>query len=183
MIGNLRGAVHECRKDAILIETDGGVGYVVFVSPTTKGKLLSEKEASVHTHTVFKKDTIELFGFLTTEEQSAFLLLLSISGIGPKKAMAMLERVPVALLFGAVRSEDAEALESHGISKKDTQKIILELQKKIEANEKDSETLSDVVVALMALGYSKKEIQPVLKTLNADDTLEQQIQTALRNLL
>lgn len=182
MIGKLTGKAHEHRKDAVIIETTGGVGYIVSVHPTTKKTLLSQGEVSLHTHTLFRKDSIELFGFLTTEEQSAFLLLLSVSGIGPKKAFTILEKAQPHHLFTAIQTEDAEALVSFGVNRKDAQKIVIDLRKKIEVSAEENTVRGDVIVALSALGYSKKEIQDALKKVNAQDTLEQQIQGALRSL-
>ena len=86
MIGTLTGTVRDAGKDAVVVETGGGVGYAVTVSAATKNSILSQKSCTLHTHTAVRKDTIALFGFLEQEEYSAFLLLISVSGVGPKKA-------------------------------------------------------------------------------------------------
>ena len=182
MIGMLQGSIHEHKKGSVLVKTTGGVGYVVFVSSKDKEALLKQKKCSLYTHTVFRRDSIELFGFRAAEEQSCFLLLISVSGIGPKKAMVILEKLPTSVLFKVIQSKDSETLKSYGISERDAQKIIIELYKKNEIEESHTGTQPDLIIALLTLGYSRKEIQPILKTINPEDTLERQIQVALRNL-
>ena len=109
-----------------------------------------------HTHTAVRKDTIDLFGFLDQEEFSAFLLLLSVSGVGPKKALAVLDAMPVSTLLSAIQREDVDTLVSFGVGKKQAQRMVLDLQKKIELDGAESGISGDVVFALVALGYDKK---------------------------
>ncbi len=181
MIGTLTGKAEDAGKGIILIKTDSGVGYIAGVSATTKNTALQEETCTLFTHTVIRKDTMELFGFLEQEEYSAFLLLLTVSGIGPKKALVVTERVPVPALLQAIKKEDVDTLVSFGITKKEAQRITLELQRKIEMSENDIPAAGDVVPALVALGYDKKEIAEALKnTVLKGKTTEEQIQETLR---
>ena len=184
MIGTLTGTVRDAGKDAVVVETGGGVGYAVVVSEATKNSILSEKSScTLYTHTVIRKDTIDLFGFLEREEYSAFLLLLSVSGVGPKKALAVLDLMPVQTLLSAIQKEDAATLVSFGVGKKQAQRMVLDLQKKIEVDSADSEASGDLVATLVALGYEKKEISEVLKgAVLQGGTIEEQVQEFLKRV-
>ena len=181
MIGTLTGTVWDAGKDMVVVETGGGVGYAVVVSAITKNSILSNTSCTLYTHTAIRKDTIDLFGFLGREEYSAFLLLLSVSGVGPKKALATLDAMPVQTLLSAIQKEDVSTLVSFGVSKKQAQRMVLDLQKKIEIDSIDSEISSDLVATLVALGYEKKEISEVLKEVVLhSDTVEEQVQEFLK---
>ena len=158
MIGNITGEAKDAGKGAIIIKTSGGVGYIVQTNAATKQTVLTQKTCTLFTHTAVRKDTMELFGFMEQEEYAAFLLLLSVSGIGPKKALTILETAPPATLLATIKSEDVEAMVSLGIGKKQAQRIILDLQKKIETTGETTNLPDDVITALIALGYEKKEI-------------------------
>lgn len=128
-----------------------------------------------------RNDGIELFGFLNQEEYSAFLLLLTVSGIGPKKALGILETIPTATLLQAIQKEDVDTLISFGMGRKQAQRITLELQRKIEMADAGSGISGDVITAMVALGYDKKEIVEVLRQTNIPDgTTEEQIQETLK---
>ena len=181
MIGTLTGTVRDAGKDAVVLETGGGVGYAVTVSAATKNSILSQKSCTLYTHTAVRNDTIDLFGFLEQEEYSAFLLLISVSGVGPKKALSVLDAVPVQTLLSAIQKEDVAVLVSFGIGKKQAQRMVLDLQKKIEIEGEDSGLSGDLVATLVALGYEKKEIAEVLKDVALQgNTTEEQVQEFLK---
>ena len=181
MIGTLTGTVRDAGKDMVVVETGGGVGYAVVVSVATKNSILSKTSCTLYTHTAVRKDTIDLFGFLEQEEYSTFLLLLSVSGIGPKKALAVLDSMPVQTLLSAIQKEDVATLASFGVGKKQAQRMVLDLQKKIEIDSVDSEVSSDLIATLVALGYEKREISEVLKdAVLQGNTVEEQVQTFLK---
>lgn len=183
MIGALTGTVRDAGKDMVVVETGGGVGYAVVVSAATKNSILSKTSCALHTHTVVRKDTIDLFGFLEQEEYSAFLLLLSVSGVGPKKALAVLDAMPVQTLLSAIQREDVATLVSFGVGKKQAQRMVLDLQKKIEIGSVGSEVSADLVATLVALGYEKREISEVLKDIVLQGhTVEEQVQEFLRHI-
>lgn len=182
MIGALTGTVRDAGKDAVVVETGGGVGYTVVVSVATKNSILSKKAScTLYTHTAVRKDTIDLFGFLEQEEYSAFLLLLSVSGVGPKKALAVLDAMPVQTLLSAIQKEDVATLVSFGVGKKQAQRMVLDLQKKIEIDSADSKVSGDLIATLVALGYEKREISEVLKdVVLQSNTVEEQVQEFLK---
>ena len=181
MIGKISGKAEDAGKSAVIVETGGGVGYIVTVSTTTKDTILAKESCTLFTYTSIRKETMDLFGFLEQEEYSTFLLLLSVSGVGPKKALAILETTPPSPLLAAIKNEDVETMVSFGMGKKQAQRIVLDLQRKIDAAEDVSHTPSDVIAALIALGYEKGEIAEMLKnTKLGDGNTEQQIQEALK---
>ena len=181
MIGKIVGKPTDFGKGLVIIETSGGVGYVIYVTEGTKNVLLKEyKECSIFTHTVVRNDTIELFGLLSQEEYSVFSLLLSVSGVGPKKALALLERVPTNLFLQAVQREDVDLLVSLGVGKQQAQRIVLDLHKKV-GEGPSSQISADLLTAMVALGYEKKEVAESLQGVSMpDDSLEKQIQVALK---
>lgn len=181
MIGTLTGKVCDAGKDVVVIETGGGVGYAVTVSMVTKNNILSQDICTLYTHTSVRNDTIDLFGFLEREEYSAFLLLISVSGVGPKKALAVLDAVPMSTLLSAIQKEDVDTLVSFGVGKKQAQRMVLDLQKKIEIEDGGLSLSGDVVVALVALGYDKKEIAEALKGVELKGaTVAEQVQESLK---
>ena len=180
MIGMLNGKAKDLGKGNVIIETSGGVGYVINVSESVKNTILSQKECTLYTHTAMRKDTIELFGFLENEEYSTFLLLITVNGIGPKKAITILETVPSSSLLSAISKEDSDTLVSYGINKKQAVKIILDLSKKINLQKDDLS--SDTIIALIALGYDKREAVEAIKNIDKTGPIEEQIQLALRSM-
>ena len=181
MIGTITGKVCDAGKDAVVVQTDGGVGYAVTVSAATKHRILSQDICTLHTHMVVRSDTIDLFGFIEQEEYSAFLLLISVSGVGPKKALIVLDTMPVSTLLSAIQKEDVDTLVSFGVGKKQAQRMVLDLQKKIEIAGSESGLSGDVVVALVALGYDKKEIAEALKGVDLEGvTIAEQVQDSLK---
>ena len=180
MIGYLSGEIGDGGKDMVIVNTEGGVGYIVSVSKATKDVLLKSSKGGLFTHTIVRNNGIELFGFKEYDEFTAFLLLITVSGVGPKKAMNILESIPVSIITGAIKNEDINILIEQGISKIQASKIVFELYKKVNID-KDSEKDSDLVYALVALGYDKKEIKDCLSNLkNRDASLENKISEALK---
>ncbi|MDE0243697.1 MAG: Holliday junction branch migration protein RuvA [Candidatus Kaiserbacteria bacterium] len=183
MIGVLTGMTSDAGKDMIVVQTSGGVGYLVTVSDAVKNAVLSQKESTLFTHTAIQKDTMKLFGFLDQEVYSTFLLLLTVSGIGPKKALSILSTVPPQPLIAAIKKEDVDTLVSFGVGRKQAQRIILDLQKSTEVLDDSSGITSDVITALIALGYDRKEIAETFRDVTlSGETVEQQIQEALKHM-
>ena len=181
MIGLLSGEVRDVGRDGVVVLTGGGVGYTVTVSSATKHSILSKGSCTLYTHTVVRSDTIDLFGFLDCEAYSAFLLLISVSGIGPKKALVVLDSVPVQTLLSSIQKEDVDTLVSFGVGKKQAQKMIFELHKKIDVVEEVSSVSGDVLAALIALGYEKKYLLEVFQSVSlGGETVAEQIQESLK---
>jgi Holliday junction DNA helicase RuvA len=172
MIGRLTGRLLQCSPADVLIDV-GGVGYEVRIPISTFYRLSQEDPArvSLHIHTHVREDALLLFGFATTEEREGFERLISISGVGPRIALAVLSGIGVDELRAAVVRRDRERLQRiPGVGKKTAERILLELRDKlgIGADEtvpagdappapdadSPSQLESDAASALVNLGYS-----------------------------
>ncbi len=175
------------RESGIAVIDCGGVGYKLNVSQNTLAEL--DKNASrtdkakLYTHMSVREDDVELFGFYTEEELDTFKLLLTVSGIGPKAAMAILSTFTPDGLARAVTAEDTKAISrANGIGAKTAARIVLELKDKLsyigdtdnapqsarQAVKKSDSKLSEAAEALAALGYGRSEISSVLAKINTE---------------
>lgn len=171
MIGYLSGTVHSVtEKDMIILVN--GVGYKVLAPlPTLLSNVVNDS-VSLFIHTHVREDALTLFGFEKEIDLELFTRLLSVSGIGPKSALAMLSVHSPASVADAVERGDASILaHTPGIGKKTAEKIIIELKGKLVhmQNAVHSDALFDVRLALEALGYSSKEIHDAISELNPTD--------------
>lgn len=195
MIGSIKGKVAYLANEYCLLETNGGVGYRVFMPAAHLGELTVGAETRVHTYMAVREDAILLFGFLTQDYYNLFLMLLSISGVGPKVALGILSAVKPDAFYLAVRSRDLKVLTKlPGIGKKTAERLLLELKDKVGGIGGDDDGSSDVaafsgdsavneaIEALSALGYSNSEIMPALKQIpnKAEQTSEAIIKQALK---
>lgn len=168
MIGYIRGTVLSYIEQTCIIETSGGVGYELMVTHSTLQDLLAHKgSVAVYVATVIREDAFLLYGFLTQEMKHMFLLLTSISKIGAKTALAMLDMFSIHDMYAIVAQNDILRLSSvPGIGKKTAQHVILELQYKLHAtlNIEPSIQQHDVIAtsvyseakeALLSLGYEE----------------------------
>ena len=190
-------------KDNSLAVIDcGGVGYRLNISYTTYSRLPEAgKTVKLFAHLVVKEDALDLLGFYDLSEKNAFLMLISISGIGVKVATSVLSALsPERFAFAVASGDYKEIATAHGVSVKTAQKIILELKDKIDkdniaaaksgarADLSDSSmpaasnVKGDATVALMALGYSRAEAADALKDADLSKSLEDIIKLGLRNL-
>ncbi len=177
-----------------------GVGYEVLIPLSTYYGLPNLSDSislSVHTHV--REDAIQLFGFLTSQEKDAFVLLTSVSGVGPKLALSVLSALPVPALISAIQSGDVEKLTTvPGIGNKSAGRLVLELKDKVEkihpgliaANEvhgqgKDA-VFDDALSALVNLGYrlhdAKDALKQVKKTNAEPMVLKDMIRESLKEL-
>ena len=179
MIGKLKGLVTDFGKNKILIETSAGVSYMVEVGEKCKSEIMDRKECEIYTHTMVRKDTIDIYGFVNYEDYTNFLLLISVNGVGAKKALGIIEETPKDVLISAIAKEDVNLLVSFGTNKKLAQKIIIDLNKKITT--KDVEVSNDLVVTFISLGYSKKEVVDAIKECDLKELkIEDQIKKVLK---
>ncbi len=187
MIAKIKGNIDFLRDNYVVVDVSG-VGYKVFVSPYTFGKLASENIAELFTHTYVREDTLSLYGFVTLEELEMFELLISISGIGPKAALGILSIADPVAIRTAVQNEDPSILTRvSGVGKKTAQRVILELKNKVAAlpagQSKQVQTDSDALEALMALGYSVSEGREALKHISKEITdVSERVKAAMRSL-
>ncbi|MDI9325240.1 MAG: Holliday junction branch migration protein RuvA [Alphaproteobacteria bacterium] len=185
MIGLLTGTIIDAGKDNVLVSTEGGVGYLVQVTSSIKKELLVKKKATLYTHLAIKQNGMDLYGFATQSEYSVFLLMLTVSGVGPKSALSILSHASPEDILMCIRGKDSNTLHHvYGISKKQADKIILELSGKVDSVDGyEHKDVADIVMVLSTLGYEKKDIREVVMQIkNKQAPLEEQTQEALRLL-
>ena len=187
MIGQLSGNISQKGNSWIILKA-GNVGYKVFLEKETLGLIKEGDEFSVWTHLAVREKSLDLYGFETTEKLSLFELLISVSGIGPKSALSILDSASPAILRRAVANGETESLTGiAGIGKKCAEKIILELRGKLNLNagEEAGSGVVDVEIyeALIGMGYSAKEARnAVSKLSNKDEEPQKRLKEALKNL-
>jgi len=199
MIASLTGRLAFKAPTYLVLEVHG-VGYEVFIPLSTYYGLpnLSESTSlSVHTHV--REDAIQLFGFLTSQEKDAFVLLTSVSGVGPKLALSVLSALPVSNLVSAIQSGDIEKLTTvPGIGNKSAGRLVLELKDKVEklhpglasASESprqgEDATFDDALSALVNLGYRPQDAKEALKQVKKSNAksivLKDMIRESLKEL-
>ena len=197
MIAHLHGTLLKKTTHCIIID-NAGIGYEVFVPLSTFYTLPEiNEELSLHIYTHVREDAILLFGFQTPLEKDIFLMLISVSGIGPKLAINILSGIGPDDLLGAIARKDAVRLQSiPGIGKKTAERIALELGEKAQlmvgdttptlprvVSDGDKKILDDAVSALLNLGYSIKISRNAVEKAHSgagDMSLETLIKAALR---
>lgn len=185
MLGSLRGTVAGHIRGTVIVEV-GGVGYRVHVTADTLTTLHEGDEAHLWTHLAVRENSEDLYGFTTKEGLIWFELLLTVSGVGPKSALAIVNAVDTEELASAIARRDAASLSgAHGVGKKTAEKIVLELQEKVGVLETKSGKVataeSDVVDALVGLGYSQKEAREAARAIpETATTTEERIREAIK---
>jgi Holliday junction DNA helicase RuvA len=199
MIARLTGILLSKSPQSVIVDA-AGVGYHAFIPLSTFYQLPDEMEkVSLHVYTHVREDTLHLFGFQTELEKKTFLLLISVSGIGPKLALNILSGIGLEDLLGAIVMADPERIAAvPGVGKKTSQRITLELRDKASLLSEDidlrprerieirhKEIFDDALSALSNLGYSsrdaKRALEHVLRT-DPEVNLEALLKEALRRL-
>jgi len=197
MIGRIAGTLLAKNPPQILVDV-GGIGYEIDVPMSTFYNLPANGEkVALVTHLVVREDAHLLFGFLTEAERALFRQLLKISGIGARMALAVLSGLSVDELARAVAlQESARLVKIPGIGKKTAERLLLELKGKLPvvgatptklgaggtATPEVQDNLSDILNALLALGYSEREALAATKALPADVGVSDGIRQALKSL-
>jgi Holliday junction DNA helicase RuvA len=172
MISHLEGTVHSVHPGFVILSV-GGVGYKVAATRETLVSLKNAKTAALWTHLAVREDALDLYGFRTEEELKFYNMLLTVPGIGPKSALAVLDIASISTLRSAISAGNASYLTNvSGIGKKTAEKIVLELKDKVGAGEEsrgaslkgDEEALE----AMRALGYSQTEARDALRKVPAE---------------
>lgn len=196
MIAYISGALVSAGENYIVIDNHG-MGYRIFVS----GKFLEHIPAygtqiKIYTHMYIREDELTLYGFHSEEELSVFRVLIGISGVGPKVAMAILTALTIQELQLAVISEDAKTIsKANGVGAKGASRIILELKDKLKMEDmmdaayeqsivQDTQDLNaarDAILALVNLGYSNSEAALAVKKIG--DTSQMDIESILKAAL
>ncbi|MCA1828007.1 MAG: Holliday junction branch migration protein RuvA [Myxococcales bacterium] len=193
MIALLSGTVVERRGDAVVIDVQG-VGYLVHLSLQSLGKLPPEGgRAQVRCYTHVREDALQLFGFVSADEEELFHLLISVSGVGPRLAQNILSGMPAAELATAIlHGEHARLVKINGVGRKTAERLVLELKDKIKtsgvAGARTSQpppTLNEALLsALVNLGYrpaaAERTAETVRRNLGPKAALEDQLREALR---
>jgi len=197
MIAHLRGTIDRYTADSLVLDVNG-VGYRVFTSTNTLTEVGVGEIVRLYTHTYVREDTLALYGFLGEDELRMFELLLSVSGVGPKAALALVSAIQPPSFSIAILTEDVDKLtKAQGIGKKGAQRIILELKDKLKKEQTASGYLPDTinrskepgisdvyeeaVSALMMLGYNGQDAQKSVSMVMEDGkTIEDVIRDALK---
>lgn len=187
MIGYIEGTIRSLRSPYLIVLTEG-IGYKVAVLKETVLRAKEGSKVILWTYTAVREDALDLYGFLHEEELRFFELLLTVSGIGPKSALGILDIASVETLRSAIAAGNAGYLTSvSGIGKKTAEKIVLELKDKVKSDGgMDAGTLKgdqEALEAMRALGYSAAEARDALR--NVPTTLEsgsERLREALRIL-
>ena len=187
-------------KDYVVIENNG-IGYKIFSSGITMSGMPSiGEEVKLYLEQIVREDFIGLYGFLSKEELQMFNMLISINGVGAKAALSLLSISRINNLKYAIMTGDEKHLcRAPGIGKKTAGRIILELKDKLKPDEliegeedisklipSDDDyalKISEVLGALLALGYSEKEANMAIKNIKKDNTVELMIKECLRVLM
>lgn len=199
MIALVRGEVATKSIDHIVVDV-GGVGYRLFIPLSTFYSLPDDGQVKLFVHTHVREDTLQLYGFSTVEEKELFVTLIGISGVGPKLAVNVLSHIPVTELKTAIVNGDVKRLSSlPGIGKKTAERLVLELKDKVSlatgqpqqadgaawTRELRSDPLSDVVSALVNLGYKETQARKILASMEVapDTPMEEILKGALKVLV
>lgn len=185
MIASIDGKIIQKGARFVIVDVSG-IGYKTFLSSDALAKSKEGESAKFWTHLHVREDSMELYGFLEKDELKFFENLISISGIGPKSALGVLSLAPVDTLRHAISSGDTSYLTKiSGIGKKTAEKIVLELKDKF-AGEKvkfeiETEHDSDILDALISLGYTQKEAREMVQKIPRDiKGRESRLKEALR---
>jgi len=199
MIAYLTGTLFNKNPQSVIVDT-AGVGYQIFIPLSTFYQLPDEMEkVSLYVYTHVRKDMLQLFGFQTVTEKEIFLLLISVSGIGPKLALNILSGIGLEDFLGAIVNADSERIAAvPGVGKKTSQRITLELKEKVsdllkeievqpreKVQIKNKEIFDDAISALINLGYPSRSAKDAIENVLHNDSeinLDTLLKEALRNL-
>ncbi|HEX9024866.1 MAG TPA: Holliday junction branch migration protein RuvA [Clostridium sp.] len=193
----IKGKYVGINKDYIIVE-NSGIGYKIFTSGATMSSIpKAGDEIMLYLEQIVREDFVGLYGFDSKEELEMFKLLLTVNGVGPRAALSLLSISRVNNLKYAILTNDEKHIcRGVGIGKKTAARIILELKDKLKPDELLDNTLnfddgdnenimalSEALSALLALGYSEKEAESVLKKIDTNDSVENIIKNALKALM
>ncbi len=187
MIATLRGEITQIEENALVVEV-GGVGMRVFVPAPLQGQKKVGETVFIYTYLVVRETELTLYGFESQSDRELFTLLLGVPGVGPKVAMSVLSTMNIEAVQRAVFSDEPELLSRvPGVGKKSAEKIALHLKDRLKpagvlttvASMSDAD--SEVLEALIALGYSVVEAQAAIQSLpkDAPEDTEERLRLAL----
>jgi Holliday junction DNA helicase RuvA len=182
MIRRLRGTAVPVEGEGIVLEV-GGVGYLVNATRAARRKAQAGGELTLETYLHVREDALQLYGFAEAAERELFELLLSVSGVGPKVALAIVSGSAPAELRRAVLLEDTARFQAiPGIGKKTAQRVVLELKEKLGSAAAAPEPRMDLAArdALVELGFSLMDAERVLADVDPELPAEERVRLALR---
>lgn len=183
MIARLRGAAVGHGPDGIVVDV-GGVGYLVQATPRVRAAAVAGKELTVETYLHVREDALQLYGFADAEERALFEQLLSVSGIGPKVALAIVSSAGPGELRRAIAREDTARFEAiPGIGRKTAQRVVLELKGTLPSEPEAPGSGDGHLVArdaLVELGYTVADAEAALADVDPELTPEERVRRALR---
>ena len=191
MFAYIKGSLEEKMSNYVVVDTMG-IGYKIFMSKSARGRAGEIGDAvKIFTHYHVREDEISLYGFLNNEELKMFELLISVSGVGAKSAIAMLSNIsPSDFAVSIIQNDITKLTKVPGIGKKTAQRIVLELKDKLKAEQEmiqsqeidtkieADETIDEAISALQILGYNRKEIE---KAFEKFDYKSMSIEDIIRN--
>jgi holliday junction DNA helicase RuvA len=187
MIARLRGRPVANTPEGLVVDV-GGVGYLVAATPTAVRKADRADEVSLHTYLHVREDALQLYGFAEASERELFVQLLSVNGVGPKVALAIVSGSPAAELRRAIALEDTARFQAiPGIGKKTAERIVLELKEKLADGVPAPVSVGDGVAphvvardALVELGWSVVEAEQALADTDPEASPEERVRQALK---
>lgn len=194
MIYNVRGTLTYAEPTFAVVEC-GGVGFKCFISMTTLRQLPSpNKEVNLYTYLAIREDAMDLYGFYEIDELEAFKLLITVSGVGPKAAMAILSVLPPERLSIAVSGGDVRAIQqANGVGKKTAERVVLELKDKMGGiggasaaavaegmQAASSGNAAEAVEVLVSLGFERSDAAMAVSKLDPSMSVDQMINSALK---
>ncbi len=193
MIGRICGDVLAAEDEVLLVDVRG-VGYEVTVTQTTLANLSARTAVELFTHQAVRDDAVTLFGFASLEERALFRLLIKVSGVGPRVAMAMLGSLPAEALTRCIADGETGLLTKvPGVGKRTAERVIVELKDRLDAlpigaresaaTVAEGRAVEDAVRALVGLGWRAAEVRDVVADAHVDgESTEELIRAALRRL-
>lgn len=199
MYAYIKGTLSQLFPTHVVVETCG-IGYEIQTPNSYRFQKYLEKEVQIYTSLIVREDAQLLYGFINEEEKEMFLSLIKVTGIGPKSALAILASITPHEVKLAIENEnDAYLTQFPGIGKKTARQIVLDLKGKVTITEENSDDLlqtqvngneqnqiiSEALLALQALGYSKRELTKVEKSLNKHNvnSVDEAVKIGLQTLV
>ena len=200
MYAYIKGQLTQLFPTHVVIETTSGIGYEIQTPNSYRFQKYLEKEVQIYTSLIVREDAQLLYGFINEEEKEMFLSLIKVTGIGPKSALAILaSSTPHEVKLAIENENDAYLTQFPGIGKKTARQIVLDLKGKVTITEENSDDLlqtqvngneqnqiiSEALLALQALGYSKRELTKVEKSLNKHNvnSVDEAVKIGLQTLV
>ena len=182
MIARLRGRVSGRAGTGLIVDVNG-VGYLVNATPSVHRLGDGDGDVTIEVHTVVREDALQLYGFATADERELFELLLGVSGVGPKVALAIVSGSTPVELRRAIARDDVKRFQAiPGIGLKTAQRVVLELKEKLAGLDIGGPVGGDLTArdALVELGWSLVDAERVLADVDSDLPIEEQVRHALR---